>query len=42
MTHATCDADEWARHGVTDGLIGISVGLEDYEDLSGDLLGAME
>ncbi|WP_322514915.1 methionine gamma-lyase [Rhodopseudomonas palustris] len=41
MTHATYDPDERARHGFTDGLIRISVGLEDYEDLRGDLLGAL-
>jgi cystathionine gamma-lyase/methionine-gamma-lyase len=41
MTHATYDPDERARHGFTDGLIRISVGLEDYEDLRADLLGAL-
>lgn len=42
MTHATYDPDERARHGFTDGLIRISVGLEDYEDLCADLLGALD
>jgi cystathionine gamma-lyase/methionine-gamma-lyase len=41
MTHATYDPAERARHGFTDGLIRISVGLEDYEDLKLDLLGAL-
>jgi cystathionine gamma-lyase/methionine-gamma-lyase len=41
MTHATYDPGERARHGFTDGLIRISVGLEDYEDLKLDLLGAL-
>lgn len=41
MTHATYDPAERARHGFTDGLIRISVGLEDYEDLKEDLLGAL-
>ena len=41
MTHATYDPAERARHGFTDGLIRISVGLEDYEDLREDLLGAL-
>jgi len=42
MTHATYDPEERLRHGFTDGLIRLSVGLEDYEDLRGDLLGALE
>ncbi|MFC0240448.1 methionine gamma-lyase [Rhodopseudomonas telluris] len=41
MTHATYDPAERARHGFTDGLIRLSVGLEDYEDLRQDLLGAL-
>jgi methionine gamma-lyase len=42
MTHATYDPDERARHGFTDALIRLSVGLEDYEDLRGDLMQALE
>ncbi len=42
MTHATYDPAERARHGFTDGLIRISVGLEDYEDLRADLMGALQ
>jgi cystathionine gamma-lyase/methionine-gamma-lyase len=42
MTHATYSPDERAVHGFTDGLIRISVGLEDYEDLRDDLLGSLD
>lgn len=41
MTHSTYSAEERAEHGFTDGLIRLSVGLEDYEDIRGDLLGAL-
>jgi cystathionine gamma-lyase/methionine-gamma-lyase len=41
MTHATYSAEERLAHGFTDGLIRISVGLEDYDDLRADLLGAL-
>ncbi len=42
MTHVTYTPDERARHGFTDGLIRLSVGLEDYEDLRADLIGALD
>ncbi len=42
MTHATYDPDERARHGFTDALIRLSVGLEDYEDLRADFMQALE
>jgi methionine gamma-lyase len=42
MTHATYAPDERARHGFTDGLIRLSIGLEDYEDLRADLVGALD
>ncbi len=42
MTHATYAPDERARHGFTDGLIRLSVGLEDYDDLRADLIGALD
>jgi cystathionine beta-lyase/cystathionine gamma-synthase len=42
MTHATYDPDERARHGFTDALIRLSVGLEDYEDLRADFTQALE
>ena len=37
MTHADVDAAERARVGITDGLVRLSVGLEDVEDLIADL-----
>jgi methionine gamma-lyase len=42
MTHATYDPDERARHGFTDGLLRLSVGLEDYQDIRADLIGALD
>jgi methionine gamma-lyase len=42
MTHATYDPDERARHGFTDALIRLSVGLEDYEDLYVDFTQALQ
>ncbi len=41
MTHATYAPEERARHGFTDGLIRLSVGLEDYEDIRADLTEAL-
>lgn len=37
MSHASYDAADRAKHGIVDGLIRLSVGLEDYEDLRDDL-----
>lgn len=37
MTHADVDPEERLRAGITDGLVRISVGLEDVEDLIEDL-----
>ena len=37
MTHAAVEAEERARVGITDGLVRLSVGLEDAEDLIADL-----
>ena len=37
MTHADVDAAERERVGITDGLVRLSVGLEDVEDLIADL-----
>jgi cystathionine gamma-lyase len=42
MSHASYDAADRARFGITDGLIRISVGLEDVEDLKADLLQAIK
>lgn len=37
MTHAVYTPEERAEHGISDGLIRLSVGLEDVEDLLADL-----
>jgi cystathionine beta-lyase/cystathionine gamma-synthase len=37
MTHASVPAEERAKLGLTDGLVRISVGIEDLDDLLGDL-----
>ncbi len=37
MSHASYDAAARADHGITDGLIRLSVGLEDFDDLRADL-----
>jgi cystathionine gamma-lyase len=37
MSHASYDAADRAAHGISDGLIRISVGLEDVDDLKADL-----
>lgn len=42
MSHASYDAKDRARFGVTDGLIRLSVGLEAVEDLQADLQQAFE
>lgn len=42
MTHASIPAERRAELGITDGLIRISVGIEDSEDLIQDLKQAME
>jgi cystathionine beta-lyase/cystathionine gamma-synthase len=42
MTHADVDEAERKRVGITDGLVRLSVGLEDVEDLIDDLKQALE
>ncbi len=42
MTHSTYTAEERAAHGIGDGLVRLSVGLEDPEDIVADLLQALE
>lgn len=37
MAHSTYTPEERARHGIADGLIRLSVGLEDVEDILADL-----
>src|ERR1700729_4309443 len=41
MTHAALGAEGRARLGITDGLMRISVGIEDVEDIVGDLAQAL-
>jgi len=42
MTHASVPADKRQALGITDGLVRISAGLEDIEDLKADLVQALE
>ncbi|WP_428100003.1 trans-sulfuration enzyme family protein [Candidatus Rariloculus sp.] len=42
MTHADVEQAERERVGITDGLVRLSVGLEDVEDLIDDLSGALQ
>lgn len=42
MTHAAVEADERRRIGISDGLVRLSVGLEDAEDLIEDIQQALE
>ena len=37
MSHASYDRDARLAHGITDGLVRLSVGLEAFEDLRDDL-----
>ena len=37
MSHASYDREDRLRHGITDGLIRLSVGLEHPDDLQADL-----
>lgn len=41
MTHSTYTAEERAAHGITEGLIRLSVGLEEVEDIVADLAQAL-
>ncbi|MEX2172082.1 MAG: PLP-dependent aspartate aminotransferase family protein [Pirellulales bacterium] len=41
MSHASYDAADRAKHGISDGLIRLSVGLEDFADLRDDLSSAL-
>jgi methionine-gamma-lyase len=42
MTHATYSADERKRHGISDNLLRLSVGLENVEDLTADIAEALD
>jgi cystathionine beta-lyase/cystathionine gamma-synthase len=37
MTHASIPREERIKHGLSDGLIRLSIGIEDAEDLVEDL-----
>lgn len=41
MTHATYTPEERAHHGISEGLVRLSVGLETPDDLMGDLMSAL-
>ena len=41
MTHSNYSEEERQRHDITDGLVRISVGLEDSDDLAADFLNAL-
>ncbi|MFN3912468.1 methionine gamma-lyase [Hyphomonas sp.] len=41
MTHSTYSKDERLAHGISDGLVRLSVGLEDAEDILADLADAL-
>ncbi|MBX7155370.1 MAG: cystathionine gamma-synthase [Bacteriodetes bacterium] len=42
MTHGSIPKEQRERLGVTDGLVRLSVGIEDYEDLQDDILNALK
>jgi cystathionine beta-lyase/cystathionine gamma-synthase len=42
MTHASVDADKRERLGITDGLVRISVGIEDTDDIIADIEQALD
>ncbi len=42
MTHSTYTPEERAEHGISEGLVRLSIGLEDIDDLLADVAQAME
>jgi methionine-gamma-lyase len=42
MTHSTYTPEERAQHGISEGLVRMSIGLEDIDDLLADVAHAME
>jgi methionine-gamma-lyase len=42
MTHITYSPEDREKHGISDGLVRLSVGLEDVDDISKDILQALE
>jgi methionine-gamma-lyase len=41
MTHSTYTTDELHAHGITEGLVRLSVGLEEVEDICSDITQAL-
>ncbi len=42
MTHSTYSPEERAEHGISDGLVRLSIGLEDIEDILADIAQALD
>ncbi|TIU44731.1 MAG: methionine gamma-lyase, partial [Mesorhizobium sp.] len=42
MTHSTYTPEERAAHGISEGLVRLSVGLEEVEDILADLTQALQ
>jgi methionine-gamma-lyase len=42
MTHATYTPEERAAHGISEGLVRLSVGLEDADDILADIAQALD
>jgi len=42
MTHSTYTREERARHGISEGLVRLSIGLEDIDDLLADITQALK
>jgi methionine-gamma-lyase len=42
MTHSTYTPEERAAHGISDGLVRLSIGLEDIEDVLADIAQALD
>jgi methionine-gamma-lyase len=42
MTHATYTPEERAAHGISEGLVRLSVGLEDPQDILADIAQALD
>ena len=42
MTHVDVPAEDRRKRGLTDGLVRLSVGIEDVEDIIADLESALE
>lgn len=42
MTHAIVSREDRLKHGISDGLLRLSIGLESVEDILDDLMGALD